>query len=457
MNSILQFLKEKNLINKRGPRDRLIDSLSLTDFVDIAQELESIIKSGHKPVQNSIFSHSASFGLGGSSSECSHIGCRLERIDKLARFALMYSDKVFIGSFFSQYADINSVDQLKRAKEGLFDDLLIVKSISPLLENGLINFFAPETNMCFSCQARRFIGGKAESLLDRSNRKLQADYLCNMSAEAERNSNGYSFICNGPVPFFDHARVGTRFIAPEALIKRPSILEKIEKGNTVSLSKTLIKDLGLHLEYAHQIVANAIYGLATSHCLKTTFLTENDLHIQFLNTLHSNSKTRNRNLIAEKHLTSILPFVADVDLKNLIKLRQREEEAFILYRQALNQAIENFNSASGEFSEKDAQALYSDIIAPSLAQLDIKIKNAKKDLIEKPLRSLIGVVGVLSFGLLTGIVPSDISEIVKVLGLLKFGTDFIQDGMAIGSNERSVMKDQFYFLWKVRKNSKPVA
>ena len=215
--------------------------------------------------------------------------------------------------------------------------------------------------------------------------------------------------------------------------------------------KTLVKDLGLHIEYAHDIVTNAIFGLATSNCLNTTFLTDNDLHIHFLNSLHSIFEISRRNLIAEKYLTSIVPFLEDIELKNIIKLRRREAEAFILYRKALNDAIDSFISYSGSFSEKDAQSLYADVIAPSLAQLDTKIKKAKRDLVSKPLRSLTGIVGVISFGLLTGLVPSDISEIVKALGLLKFGSDFIKDTMAFGDTDKSIRGDQFYFLWKVKK------
>lgn len=330
---------------------------------------------------------------------------------------------------------------------------MIVKSISPLIEKGFIKFFAPETNICFSCQARIFIDDNAGMLLDRAYKKLQSDYLCNMSVQVERKLEYYVFICDGPAPFFDHKRILTIFKIPEPLLNRPTILEKIEKGKILPISKTLVRELELHKDYAHDVVSNAIYGLATSNCLKTTFLTENDLHIQFLNSIHPIPKIIDRNLIAEKYLTSIVPFVEDVELKNLIKLRQREEGSFILYRQALNQAIDKFSSSSETFSEKNARSLYTDIIAPSLANLDIKIKNAKKDLVGKPLRSLIGVVGVISFGLLTGIVPSNISEIVKTLGLVKFGTDFIKDSMAIGDNEKSIKNDQFYFLWRVRKRT----
>lgn len=451
MHSVLQLLKERHILGNKGPLIRSVNSLNLKDFVDITQEIEIRIRSNHRPVKNHIFSHSASLNLGGSSIECSYIDCRIQRIDNLARFALMYSDKVFISSFFSGYVDLDSNVDLNLAKKNFYDDLLVIQKIRPLVEKGIIEFFAPEVNVCFSCQARSFLGDSAGKKLDSSYKKLQLDYLLNMSVKAERTPDGYDFNCKGPAPYFDHEMVRRAFHVPDSLIKRPSILKKLKKGDIVPISKTMIKDLGLHIERAHLIVTNAIFGLATSNCLNTTFLTENDLHIQFLNSLHSSVEVSRRNLIAQKYLTSIVPFVEDVELKNLIKLRHREEEAFILYRQALNNAIDNLISNSGSFSEKDAQSLYADVIAPSLAHLDIKIKRAKKDLVSKPLRSLTGIVGIISFGLLTGLVPSDISEIVKTLGLIKFGSDFIKDVMALGDNDKSIKSDHFYFLWKVKK------
>lgn len=451
MNSILKILREKNILGNEGPIIRSIDSLSLREFVDFEKEIEAEIRSNHKPVKNSIFSHSASLHLGGGSLECAFIDCRLERINKLARFALMYSDKVFIDNFFTGYTDIDSTDDLTWAKESLFDDLLVIHEIKPLIEKGLIEFFSPEKNVCFSCQARKFLGQDAIKIFNSSYKKLQLEYLNNMSVVVDRNPDGICFICKGLKPYFDHEMVQTALNIPDQLLKRPSILKRIESEKRASISKTLIKDLGLHIKFAHDVVTNAIFGLATSNCLNTAFLTENDLHILFLNTLQSDFEVSRRNLIAEKYLSTMVPFLEEIELKNLIKLRHREDEAFLLFRQALNKSIDEFLSIPQGFTEKHAQSIYADIIAPSIAHLDIKVKKAKRDLISKPFRSLTGVVGVISFGLLTGLVPSDTSEIVKVLGLLKFGSDFIKDTMALGDEDKNIKSDHFYFLWKARK------
>lgn len=95
-----------------------------------------------------------------------------------------------------------------------------------------------------------------------------------------------------------------------------------------------------------------------------------------------------------------------------------------------------------------------DVINPKIVNLDKKIKKAKKDLVKKPFRSITGVVGVISFGLITGLIPPDISEIAKAIGLIKFGSDAIQQTMSLGDSEDKIKSDNFYFLWKIKDKTK---
>lgn len=451
MNQFLNIINETDLLTKDGPNPSAIDSLDISKMVGLSEALEQAIKTEYSPSKNIITSHVASSGLSADSSECNYLGCRLERINQLARFALMYSNKVFLRSFFTKYSYLESQDHLERAKEELYNDLTVLYEIKPLIEQGYIQLYAPEVNICFSCQARQFIGDNAATKLDIAYKCLEKDFLENMTVEAEYRDDEYAFTCNGPKKYFDHSQIKINPDSPLALQKRPLISKKILQGQKVKLSKSLISDLGLHQEYAHDVVSNAVYGLSASTCLNSTYLTENDLHIQFLNNLQPDYDISRRNIIAAKHLSSMVPYIEDVDLKDILKLRRREEEAFIQYRQALNKAMDEFIRSKTNFTEKDAKSLHADVIAPSIAALDIRVSQAKKDLISKPYRSLAGIVGTISFGLLTGLVNQDVSEIIKTMGLLKFGSDLVKDTMSAGDGENAVKNDPFYFLWKVKK------
>src|SRR5262249_27371069 len=101
----------------------------------------------------------------------------------------------------------------------------------------------------------------------------------------------------------------------------------------------------------------------------------------------NNQDIERRNSIACKYLSSMVPFVEDVAIADLIKLRNREEDAFIRYRRALNQAIDEFKEG-GTFTERDARTLYSDVIARRLSSLEQGMKDARGDLLRKPLVSI---------------------------------------------------------------------
>ncbi len=456
MHDFLNVLKEHGLISGRGPKLSTVRSLSLIKIADIAMELDHAISSRRQPAHDSIFCHSASLGLGGDSGECNYLGCRISRINRLARFALLYSDKVYISSFFSDYRDFDDSSDIDFIQRQFYEDLLVIDQVRPLLAQGYIDLFPPNTNTCFSCQAREFLGDTGGKQFDREYKRLQREYLDRMSVDLEKEEAGYLFTLDGPSPYFDHETISTFPIwnVPPALKNKSRIMSSVEKGKIVQLSKTLIRELGFHVETAHNVATNAIHGLATSACLRTTFLTEHDLHISFLNSLNQVPKTRENNLIASKYLSSIVPFVEDVALADIIKLRKREEESFVAYRQALNQAIDSFRSSSDTFTARDARNLHADVIAPSLANLDRKVNEAKKDLVSAPFRSLAGIVGVISFGMLTGLIPPDIAPLAQTFGLIKFAADVVKDTMALGDKEKVIRDDQFYFLWKVKKRMK---
>jgi hypothetical protein len=378
MNELIKLLRKRDLLGKNGPKISAIASLSSTKMIDLFEEVREIATANDHPTKHSVFSFSASLGLGGSSLECQSLDCRLDRINALARFALLYGDEVYISNFLTDY-DIESIvteEDIQFTKENLYADLLILQEIRPLIEQGYIKFFEPQRNVCFSCHADKFLGKNAHKRFDEEYKRLKNNFLANLHVECEKEDDLYLFRCDGPSPYFDHARIHTSSQLPKELAAKPNVLKRVQRGEIIHLSKTLTKSLGLHVELAHLVATNAVHGLATSGFLKTSFLTENDLHISFLNSLHYDPEIRERNSIALKHLESMVPFVEDVALKEIIKLRQREEEAFIAYRQALNLAIDNFTQSGGIFTEKDARTLHADVIAPSLALLDRKVKHA---------------------------------------------------------------------------------
>jgi hypothetical protein len=134
----------------------------------------------------------------------------------------------------------------------------------------------------------------------------------------------------------------------------------------------------------------------------------------------------------------------------LIRVREREEEAFITYRYALNKAIGEFRASGDTFSERDARALYSDIIAPKLTALNQKVNQAKRDLKTKASRSFIALAGVITFGVYTGIIPPEYKALATALGFTKTVQDILGNILPLGDAKNSIRNEELYFLWKVK-------
>jgi hypothetical protein len=77
MKELIELLKTKDLLDSKGANIRSIMSLQLTDFVDLNLEIESLIKNNKLQQNRSIFSHTASLGLGGNAIECRNLACRI--------------------------------------------------------------------------------------------------------------------------------------------------------------------------------------------------------------------------------------------------------------------------------------------------------------------------------------------------------------------------------------------
>ena len=225
MTGILKVLNKYDLLGKKGPQASKIDQLTLSKMVDIATEVENTVKEEQAPVNNPIFSHSASLHLGGDSLECSDLDCRILRINKLARFAVMYSDKVYINSFFSKFKELDNKDNLTHYKETFYNDLFVINEIRSILQKGFVNLFAPNTDVCFACQAEDFLGEGSRKHFKTQYNKLKKTYLEKMQIKCKKIGDKYIYEFSGPMQCFDHAAICIQDVGKKTIfIQRTSSL-----------------------------------------------------------------------------------------------------------------------------------------------------------------------------------------------------------------------------------------
>ncbi|HXI84696.1 MAG TPA: hypothetical protein VNL17_11480 [Verrucomicrobiae bacterium] len=453
MHILFEQLENAGFLKKNQPNLQAISKVTRKQIRKLAEESAEITSAKDLSPEKSVFSHSASLSLGGGRYPCVGTACRLIRAQQLAQFAAFYSDRVYINNFITDYishVEISRLDDMEVMRMHFFSDISVLASLRPMIEaRKVIPITAP--HYCAHCLLGGSFGEDADNRLKRTFKQLAQDYYKGIKLTLERTGDFYSLGIRGPERLLEHGEAFRFFPAlPPGLRKMPALMRKLQAGKEVVLSDSIRKKMRQHYYLAAEVFGNLVFELAASQCLKTSFLTERDLDVDLLNTLTENDKSERRNQLLSKHLTCLVPFVDNLNLADILKLREREAEAFIVFRASLNKAIDEYKAEAGHLTERDAKAIYADILQPQLAALSTKVNSAGRVLRTDSRRSILGWSGAITVGLYSGFVPAGIAAAAKALGLTKVLAGITKGLMTKGDAEEGIRKENMFFLWKVQ-------
>jgi len=191
MNKVFDLLQKHGLTNDEQIQSAIMHGWGVKDIFDFNDRLLEAINV-HAPGNADItaFNFIANSDLSAQhKGACIEWNCRLRRVDCLARFAALYSDRVYIQNYFADYAHAsNSEFDLRYFYTG---DLKILLKLRPLLESGILCLIQSEPgfHLCASCAAK-FIPGfeSISSKLEKQVDALSEEYLPKTHAAVLRYS-----------------------------------------------------------------------------------------------------------------------------------------------------------------------------------------------------------------------------------------------------------------------------
>lgn len=427
-----------------------LSPIQILDFVKYSQEVTS---AKNLPREKTPFVFSASTSLGGARYPCMNLECRLDHIKRMTQFAALYSDRVYFRNFFSDYvtgAKSNRRINVTELRKSFFEDLNMLLYMRPLIETQTV---VPITtpNYCPHCAAKRSFGRDADKRIDKTFDALTERLNKETEVTILFDHGFYAIEARGPESLLEHGFSGYISRKPfPNLDKLPKIKAQIHAGEKVKLTRNALRTMGYDRAIADRIEHNLIFELTSSQCVNTSFLTENSIDVEVLGTLSGIPEMEQRNQILQRHLTALVPFLEDTNLSKLIKLRQNEQDSFILFRNALNQAIDEYRKQGKGFTASDAKGIYGDVIQPQLAYLDSKVRTAQRALIKGTASKVLGWVGAISFGMYAGFLPSDVAVIATSLGLVKVVQELTEGLINKSNTDESIRNEGMYFLWRVK-------
>jgi hypothetical protein len=452
-----ELLENAGLISGSGIDERRVLRLSAGQISDIGALAAVLTSAEGLTYEVGSMTHSATLSLGGGTQPCTSVSCRIRHVDQLAQFAAFYSDRVYIHNFLSNHEHqphSGYVPSLEERRNTLLDDLKVLSRLRPLIEAGLIVPVTSTGEVCHQCIALGAFGADADQRFLRERKQLATRFFEEMTIALDYFEGEWSLTCQAPEELLEHGGTYISYDAPpEPLDQMPRILQRALDGETVPLSREVRLRLKRHEDLAGEVFGSVVFEMAVSQVLRTSYVSETELPIQILSAISGDRDLARRNSLIQKHLTSIVPFIGDASAAAVVRLRQREEESFLTYRQALNRAIDDVRAQRANLKESDARAIYSDVVAPELARLDRAVRTARRDLLKDLGRSVGAWTGAIIFGMYAGLLPDQLLGAAKVLGLIKILADFAQAAAKLVSPKDAIKKEDLYFLWRVRQMS----
>jgi len=418
------------------------DNEELAEFISVFNEIIDSSYNSNREKGN--FSFIANSTLSGFSFPCGDIDCKIKSIYSLARNAILYADTVYLQNPFEQYLKYKEFNE--KIRHDLIGDIIVLSYIRPLLEEGIFKIAVSKVHYCHDCYSRF-----QETYLKPFDYNLQT---------IEPLINDY-LISN--VDFhlhWDYDNIGVEISGNNDLLNHPMLINFLKyvpenlkmmakKGERKKLSSTDIKKSGITYHLLNEIERNLSIQDFYSTYYSCHVLTDREFDIKLLKLINKDIYEQNaRQGEIVKNLNHIVPFINDVPIEKLIKLRNKEGESFQVYRDKINSLVK-----SDLLTVQDSKQIYQDEIRPELNKINLTLKNNKKHLWGNIKSNVFLASTYISTSLFTGILPTNIDKVVASVGGFGFAKNIGQDVLNL-IKKPEVRNNELYFLWKIKNENK---
>ncbi len=421
-----------------------ISNASADDIFELAEKMALSIRYHFHPdgTPNRNFSFIANSSLSGGRHPCSYSECRIKKLDELVSFSSLYADEVYIQNPFEEVliAGPESVNEISRQE--LIYGIHNYIYLKPLIEKGIIKY---AQNMVALCQKHSdtLANPISAEIIRKENQlySLLEDQLaerCTISFDIGKGAGPFLKF-EGPKGIIDHGVIYLHLSGelPEAISRLmdknlPYIFSRAEmlsEGMLSIIIDPIIKDL------SNQEWHSAFYG--------TSYLCDNPTQMKIAAKLNSESYAASSSAF-NKGMSHCLPLVYAKDLSAIVKLREKEGEAFSVYRDKVHSLLKSTN----RWSEVEVAEAFRDQILPEINLIDKKIKDWKLKTRESLKEKVIFGTGAVSIGLYAGMLPPNIGQLVAAIGGGSAIAGAVMDYNKTLKDRIEARSNDFYFLWQ---------
>lgn len=456
MREVFELLHRRGLTSEEQIESKIMHGWSIKDILDFNAELLDTIEVTH-PAETDLtaFNFIANSDMTAQRGTCINWDCRLRRVENLARFAALYADRVYIENYFFDYTHPSAFMDELLIRYCYTGDLKILLRLRPVLENDVLALVQPLYHICPQCAQEvlgavkdidtkidKYMDGVREHCLPQTS--VTAVYEPHLAGDYE-----WALHIEAPEDLFDHGTAITVRELPDWLLAKMKPAANSKPPAEYKLSKANIRKIGVVDERLDRIGCDIYAQHLASRTIDTKYLTNRSIDIAFLRSVTEDEDFARYNDVLGKYLMYELPMLPNVHLPYLLDLRRHEHDAFLVYRNSINQIVRTYVKDRKTLSASDAKAIYEDLVYPQLCRLNTKVETIRRSLREKAKEEILVTAGVLSFGLFSGLLPPDLKGVFAAIGGFKIATDLLTTVLRASRTPHEIRNDNFYFLWRL--------
>lgn len=466
MKELFDFLAKNRLVNDHQIESTIMHDWSMKDIIDFNDRLCEKIEphpAGSPDITSFQFIANSSLS-GQKRSDCQMWNCRVSKADNLARFASLYSDRIYIPNYFDQYIHLWEELPETHARYLYAGDLKVLLTLKPLIENGIIYLInSPDYHFCPDCLSKMFpelaksIHKLSDSILSwvkSYTKKSSANVLLD---EVDLGSGTCSIVLKAPDDILEHGFAAVvNFTMSKWLLKKVKLAIEQQEENDLILSTKELFRLGLLQRQVETRVHDVFFQQFCSKILglNAKYITDRDADILVMNTLNEDEEFQHYSEVLQNKLLYELPILQRVPLKMLLEVRAKDHDAFLTYRNTIKHIINEYIAKRKPISTNEAQQIYEDLIHPKLCELNSKINSIKSTARKKLARDAIIITSTMGIGLYTGFIPEQIRAITAGFSSIPVIKDIANLACQSIGIPQEIRSDNFYYLWKLSKKQR---
>lgn len=448
MNPVLHIIEEHGLFSEEGIENFCFRSPEKV-LVEVRDKIYEALKAADAEIERrldpfSAFDFLASAALRGDNG-CAYVGCQLEKIYALSRYAALYCDKVL---FPLELEPRSGPDSGVDRRYALLRALIAVLELRPLVDSGIVVLLPGQLNFhfCPDCLPRIVPG--APDIIQTA-RALTKEHLNDFSLIYQRDEKGPGITIKGPTDYFEHGQMFMRLQKPPAWLPK-GLTESVKVGAEIELPKNTIPDSHLvdHVfdEIGTDICLQQYYGMKYD----TKYLTDRPGEAEFLKTLTKDDNLTARTAVLCARLSHNIPLLTDVSLPTLLKIRKDDYPAFQQYRAAITKIVQDHIRSGNAIGDNEAKDIYSDILEPEILRLESQARTHRAAAARRAMTKGLASTAVIGIGVFGGILPAQLAELCRTIGGVSLVREMAEALATLKEQPTEVRNHNLFFLLKVK-------